>query len=118
MIPRASLGMDLRYSQACQHTLEPGCSQRSHIPIDIYFRRADLPQSLRMRQVLQVDRLSLQQLTGIREFIISTPSEGGGIIALTVTRRFPPVYSMPGKSPFENGGGASGFALVNALHRL
>lgn len=43
---------------------------------------------------------------------------GGGIVALTITRSFPPVYLMPGKSQVENGGGAPGFDLVNALYSV
>lgn len=33
----------LRYSQVCQHVLKPRDTKRSHIPINICFRRADLP---------------------------------------------------------------------------
>lgn len=62
--------------------------------------------------------MSLQYLTGVRGVHHHDTLEEGGIVALTITRSFPPVYSMPGKSQAENGDGAPRFDLANALPRL
>lgn len=102
----------------CRRTLEPGDTQRSHVPVDTYFRRADLPQSLHMRWVFEADGLSLQYHVGRRGVYHHNTPEGAGVVALTITRSFPPSYLMPDKNRVENGSGAPGFDLLNALHRL
>lgn len=73
--------MDPRYSQVRRRTLEPGDTQRSHEPGDIYFRRADLPQSLHMRWVFEADGLSLQHRVGRRGVYHHSTLEGAGVIA-------------------------------------
>ena len=64
--------------------------------------------------------MSLQYLTGVRgvHHHNTLTLKGGGITALTITGGFLPLYLMPGKSQVETCGGAPGFDLVNALHRL
>lgn len=111
MIPGASLGMDLRYSHACWHTMGPGCTQRSHISIDIYFRRTDLPQVYIWGRCFRWTACPSSALQVLGNSSSQHP-------ALTASRSFPLVYSIRGKSQDENGGGGPRFDLVNALHRL
>lgn len=71
-----------------------------------------------MRWVFEADGLSLQYRVGRRGVYHHSTPEGAGVVARTITRSFPPLYLMPGKNQVENGGGAPGFDLLNALHRL